>query len=157
MNRFHFEQVASSQQESTTLYPQPKKESLMPTYQSTVLLVEDDGDLRTALAALLAHTGYRVRTAWDGVSAMLEMENGLPDLIVSDLHMARMSGFELLSIIRLQFPEIPLIAMSGAFSSNQVPVGVVADGFYQKGTHPIFLVRLLSSMMRLSSCCPLVD
>jgi CheY-like chemotaxis protein len=129
----------------------------MPTHQSTVLLVEDDGDLRIALAALLAHTGYRVRTAWDGVSALLEMENGLPDLVVSDLHMARMSGFELLSTIRLQFPEIPLIAMSGAFSSNQIPEGVVADGFYQKGTHPVFLVRLLSSMTRLSSCYPLLD
>jgi CheY-like chemotaxis protein len=133
------------------------KRTIMPTHQSTVLLVEDDGDLRRALAALLAQTGYRVRTAWDGVSALLEMENGLPDLIVSDLYMGRMSGFELLPIIRLQFPEIPLIAMSGAFSSNQVPAGVVADGFYQKGTHPVFLVRLLSSMTRLSSCYPIMD
>jgi len=129
----------------------------MPTHQSTVLLVEDDGDLRVALAALLAQTGYRVRTAWDGVSALLEMETGLPDLIVSDLNMPRMSGFELLSTVRLQFPAIPLIAMSGAFSSNQVPEGVIADAFYQKGTHPVFLVRLLSTMTRLSSCYPLAN
>jgi CheY-like chemotaxis protein len=129
----------------------------MPTHQSTVLLVDDDGDLRVALAALLAQAGYRVRTAWDGVSAMLEMETGLPDLIVSDLHMPRMSGFELLSMIRLQFPAIPLIAMSERFSSNQIPDEVVADAFYQKGTHPVFLVKLLSSMTRLTSCYPLVD
>jgi CheY-like chemotaxis protein len=129
----------------------------MPAHQSTVLLVEDDPDLRVALTALLAQAGYRVRTAWDGVSALLEMETGLPDFIVSDLHMPRMSGFELLSMIRLQFPAIPLIAMSERFSSGQVPQEVVADGFYQKGTHPVFLVRLLSSMTRLSSCCPLVD
>src|ERR1700678_3470720 len=108
----------------------------MPTHQSTVLLVEDDGDLRIAFAALLAQTGYRVRTAWDGVSALLEMETGLPDLIVSDLQMPRMSGFELLSTIRLQFPAIPLIAMSSAFPSSQVLEAVVADGFYQKGTDP---------------------
>lgn len=50
------------------------------------------------------------RTAWDGVSALLEMETGLPDLLVSNLQMPRMSGFELLSTIRLQFPAIPLIA-----------------------------------------------
>jgi CheY-like chemotaxis protein len=129
----------------------------MPTHQSTVLLVDDDGDLRVALAALLAQAGYRVRTAWDGVSALLEMETGLPDLIVSDLHMPRMSGFELLSMIRLQFPAIPLIAMSERFSSNQIPDEVVADAFYQKGTHPVFLVKLLSSMTRLTSCYPLVD
>jgi CheY-like chemotaxis protein len=44
------------------------------------------------------------------VSALLEMETGLPDLLVSNLQMPRMSGFELLSTIRLQFPAIPLIA-----------------------------------------------
>jgi CheY-like chemotaxis protein len=129
----------------------------MPTHQSTVLLVEDDGDLRIAFCTLLAQTGYRVRTAWDGLSALLEMETGLPDIIVSDLQMPRMSGFELLSTIRLQFPTIPLIAMSEAFSSNQIPEGVVADAFYQKGTHPAFLVNLVASMMQLSSHCQLVD
>jgi two-component system, chemotaxis family, sensor kinase CheA len=103
----------------------------MPTHQSTVLLVEDDSDLRVALASLLAHSGYRVRTAWDGVSALLEMETGLPDLIVSDLHMARMSGFELLSTIRLQFPEIPLIAMSGAFPATSS----------RKGSLPMVFIR----------------
>jgi CheY-like chemotaxis protein len=71
--------------------------------------------------------------------------------------MPRMSGFELLSMIRLQFPAIPLIAMSERFSSNQIPDEVVADAFYQKGTHPVFLVKLLSSMTRLTSCYPLVD
>jgi CheY-like chemotaxis protein len=135
----------------------PQKKVFMPTHQSTVLLVEDDGDLRVAISALLAQTGYRVRTAWDGLSALLEMETGLPDIIVSDLQMPRMSGFELLSTIRLQFPAIPLIAMSGVYSSNQIPEGVVADAFYQKGTHPTFLVNLVGSMTQLSSHCPLVD
>jgi CheY-like chemotaxis protein len=122
----------------------------MPSHQSTVLLVDDDGDLRIAFAAVLAQTGFRVRTAWDGVSALLEMETGLPDVIVSDLQMPRMSGFELLSTIRLQFPAIPLIAMSAAFSSGQVPEGVVADAFYQKGMDPAFLVRLVTSMMLMA-------
>jgi CheY-like chemotaxis protein len=129
----------------------------MPTHQSTVLLVEDDGDLRIAFCALLAQTGYRVRTAWDGLSALLEMDSVLPDIVVSDLQMPRMSGFELLSTIRLQFPAIPLIAMSEAFSGNQIPEGVVADAFYQKGTHPAFLVNLVGSMTQLSSHCPLVE
>jgi CheY-like chemotaxis protein len=129
----------------------------MPTHKSTLLLVEDDGDLRVALAALLAQTGYRVRTAWDGLSALLEMETCLPDVIVSDLQMPRMSGFELLSTIRLQFPAIPLIAMSGVFSSNQIPDGVIADAFYQKGTHPAFLVDLLDSMTRSLPRSQLVD
>ena len=119
----------------------------MPKNQSTVLLVEDDGDLRAALAAMLALSGCQVRTAWDGVSALLEIDSVIPDLVVSDLNMPRMSGFELLAAIRLQFPAIPLIAMSGAFSGNQVPEGVTADAFYEKGTHPAFLTQLVSDMI----------
>jgi CheY-like chemotaxis protein len=126
-------------------------------HQSTVLLVEDDGDLRVALAGLLAQAGYQVRTAWDGVSAMLEMELALPDLIVCDLHMPRMSGFELLAEIRLHFPKIRLIAMSETLGSDLFPTGAIADGFYQKGTHPVLLLRLLSSMTRWSTSYPRVD
>jgi CheY-like chemotaxis protein len=116
--------------------------------KQSVLLVEDDGDLRIVLAAMLAQTGYQVRTAWDGVSALLEIDTVVPDIIVSDLNMPRMSGFELLSTIRAQFPSIPLIAMSGAFSGSQIPEGVIADAFYEKGTHPIFLVQLVTAMSR---------
>jgi DNA-binding response OmpR family regulator len=114
----------------------------------SVLIVEDEGDLRVILAAMLVQTGFDVRTAWDGVSALLEMETGIPDIIISDLNMPRMSGFELLSIVRAEFPLVPLIAMSGAFSGTQVPEGVVADAFYEKGTHPVFLTRLVSAMTR---------
>ena len=114
----------------------------------SVLSVEDEGDLRVILAAMLVQTGFDVRTAWDGVSALLEMETGIPDIIISDLNMPRMSGFELLSIVRAEFPLVPLIAMSGAFSGTQVPEGVVADAFYEKGTHPVFLMRLVSAMTR---------
>jgi CheY-like chemotaxis protein len=125
----------------------PQTVAIMLTKRS-VLIVEDDVDLRLILAAMFVQTGYKVRTAWDGVSALLEMETGIPDIIVSDLNMPRMSGFELLSIVRAEFPLIPLIAMSGAFSGNQVPEGVTADAFYEKGTHPVFLARLVSSMTR---------
>ena len=114
----------------------------------TVLLVDDDGRLRVVLSAMLAHTGYQVRTAWDGVSALLEIETGVPDIVVSDLNMPRMSGFELLSVLRAQFPAVPLIAMSGAFSCSQVPDGVIADAFYEKGTNPSRLMQLVSAMMR---------
>jgi CheY-like chemotaxis protein len=132
---------------SSTPYAFPPDGGTMLTKRS-VLIVEDDVDLRVILAAMLVQTGYQVRTAWDGVSALLEMESAIPDIIVSDLNMPRMSGFELLSTVRAEFPSIPLIAMSGAFSGDQVPDGVIADAFYEKGTHPVFLMRLVSAMTR---------
>ncbi len=54
-----------------------------------------------------------------------------------------MSGFELLSVVRRRFPAIQVIAMSGAYSCDGVPPGVAADAFYQKGTHPGLLFRIV--------------
>ena len=67
-------------------------------------------------------------------------------LFRTDLNMPLMSGFELLAMIRCQFPAIPLIAMSGAFSGRRVPIGVSADAFYEKATHPVLLVQLVDAM-----------
>jgi CheY-like chemotaxis protein len=71
------------------------------------------------------------------------MASHIPDLLVSDLHMPRMSGYDLLSMVRREFPPIPLIAMSGA-PCMRIPAG--ADAFYQKGTHPVFLIQLVTAM-----------
>jgi CheY-like chemotaxis protein len=115
----------------------------MPDNQMEVLLVEDDDSLRLVLSAALAQTGYKVRTAADGVFALIEIASRMPDLLVSDLDMPRMSGYELLSMVRREFPPIPLIAMSGELW-QKIPAG--ADAFYQKGTHPLFLIQLVTAM-----------
>jgi CheY-like chemotaxis protein len=44
-----------------------------------------------------------------------------------------MSGFELLGIIRRRFPQIPVIAMSGEYMGTDLPTGVIADAYLQKG------------------------
>ena len=115
----------------------------MPGNHMEVLLVEDDASLRLVLSAVLAQIGYKVRTASDGVSALVEMARHMPDLLVSDLNMPRMSGYELLTMVRREFPPIPMIAMSGALW-KKIPAG--ADAFYQKGTHPVFLLQLVTAM-----------
>jgi DNA-binding NarL/FixJ family response regulator len=55
-----------------------------------------------------------------------------PDLIVSDLKMPNMSGFDFLSIARRRFPQIPTIAVSGEFHPPVEPLGVLADAFFAK-------------------------
>jgi len=97
------------------------------------LLVIDDEPLNQELLAIsLSAAGYEVAVAKDGFAALAQMHGALPDLIISDLKMPNMSGFEFLSIARRRFPQIPTIAVSGEFHPPIEPLGVIADAFLSK-------------------------
>ncbi len=102
-----------------------------------LLVVEDEPTIRQLFATLLEASGYSVAQAVDGFAALEEIRRRRPALIVSDLNMPRMTGFELLSIIRRRFPTIHVIAMSGAFSGDSIPDGVAADAYYVKSGRSI--------------------
>jgi CheY-like chemotaxis protein len=113
---------------------------------ATLLIVDDEPSVRESLSLIMTEIGYRVRSADDGVSALREIQDEIPELLLSDLNMPNMSGFELLSIVRRRFPSIQTIAMSGSFSGDEVPSGVAADGFYQKGSSIVALLRIMTSL-----------
>ena len=114
--------------------------------QAKLLIADDETPVRTALSAALDEFGYEVRGAENGFAALAEIRREIPDLIIADLHMPHMSGFELLSVVRRRFPSIGAIAMSGSYSSDGVPPGVAAEAFYEKGTHPGLLFRIVKAM-----------
>ncbi len=116
--------------------------------KAKVLIVDDEAPMRLTLSAILKEFEYSVQAAEDGFSALAEIRREIPDVLISDLHMPRMSGFELLSVVRRRFPAIRVIAMSGAYPGDGVPPGVAADAFYQKGTHPGLLFRVVKAMSR---------
>lgn len=111
-----------------------------------ILIVDDEAPMRLTLSAILNEFDYSVQTADDGFSALAEIRRNIPNVLIADLHMPRMSGFELLSVVRRRCPAIQVIAMSGAYDSDHVPPGVAADAFYEKGTHPGLLFRLVKAM-----------
>src|SRR4051812_29016505 len=101
--------------------------------EMTDLIVADDNPvLVSVLSDIFNENGYTVRTAPDGFAALTSIRERVPDILISDLNMPRMSGFELLSIVRRRFPSIAVIAMSGSYSGVTVPLGVAADAFYAK-------------------------
>ena len=110
-----------------------------------LLIVDDEPAIRTVLSLLFANIGYSVRLAEDGFSALSQIRQEPPEVLLSDLNMPGMCGFELLSVVRRQFPAIHRIAMSGAYSGSEVPVGVDADAFYEKGSNMGALLLLLST------------
>ena len=104
-----------------------------PKPETRILVVEDDGVVRHTICVMLEQEGYEVSTADDGFDALLHLEHETPAVIISDLNMPQMSGFELLSVVRRRFPNILVVATSGAYESVGVPSGVIADAFYAKG------------------------
>jgi CheY-like chemotaxis protein len=121
--------------------------------KNRILIVDDDSSVRAMVATLLAGNGYEVSSAKDGFDALLQMKAKVPELIVSDLNMPQMSGFEFLSVVRRRFPQILVIAMSGAYQAGDaVPGGVIADAFYAKGTHKSeVLLRVVADLLETST------
>jgi CheY-like chemotaxis protein len=122
------------------------------TSKHRILVVDDEPSVRGSLAGLLNDAGYEVSTAQHGFDALLQLRSATPDVIISDLNMPQMSGFEFLSVVRRRFPEIPVVAVSGAYKSGDcVPGGVIADAFFAKGQHhPDELLRTVAELIRTS-------
>ena len=102
-------------------------------FKCRILIVDDDPLILQGTAAIVRSFGFTVRTAEDGFVALEILREVLPDMILSDLRMPNMSGFELLSIVRRRFPHIPTIGISGEFILATMPLGLLVDHFFQKG------------------------
>src|ERR1700733_188264 len=114
-----------------------------------LLIVDDDPALRSSLSQIFTSQGHAVRLADDGFAALDNIRQQVPDIILSDLNMPGMSGFELLSVVRRRFPSIQAIAMSGAFAGEGLQLGVAADAFYDKGIGLGVLLRIIHDMTKL--------
>jgi CheY-like chemotaxis protein len=68
--------------------------------QIRLLVAENDPSVRQTVSMMLKRSGYDVTTAVDGFDALLCLQDQVPDLILSDLNMPAMSGFEVLSVVR---------------------------------------------------------
>ena len=125
----------------------------MPVNTKTrILIVEDDVSVRLTISKLLNDQGYEVSTSSDGFDALLHLREEIPELILSDLNMPQMSGFELLSVVRRRFPEILVVASSAAYDSSEIPNGVLADAFYAKGHESAAdLLEIISNLIKSGS------
>jgi CheY-like chemotaxis protein len=120
----------------------------MPNNIVDIVVVDDNVVLLAALSEILKTCGYSVRTAPDGVCALAEIRYQAPDVLLCDLNMPGISGFELLSIVRRCYPRVKVVAMSGSYSGHAVPAGVAADAFYGKGTTSVAELLQMVSLMK---------
>ena len=125
-----------------------------PTAISRVrlLIVDDQRSNRELISNIMRSEGYDVLTAQDGFDALNRLVEPLPNAIISDLNMPRMSGFEFLAVVRQKFPHLPVLAISGEFQGNELPTGVLADAYLPKGGYTFN--QLLSTIRELVSAPP---
>jgi CheY-like chemotaxis protein len=117
-----------------------------------VLLVDDEPLIRKVITGYLVAAGFVVRTAVDGLDALQKLRAGVPDLIISDLNMPRMSGVELLHVVRQRFPHIPLIAITAGSIPDGLPNELGADACYHKSGQGFdALLQSVTNLTRESS------
>jgi len=101
-----------------------------------VMLVEDDDQLRTIYQARLQAAGYEVIPAKDGEEGLTLAKANKPDLIIADIMMPKVSGFEMLDIIRnsdgLKDVKVIMLTALGQAEDEQRAKSLGADRYYVK-------------------------
>jgi CheY-like chemotaxis protein len=106
-----------------------------------VLVVDDEPHSREMHAEALRVWGYESVVAQDGFEALQKVSEHSPDLVISDLHMPRMSGFELLSVLRRRYPKLPLICISGEDGADVAQPHVACNTLLWKGRYDLAELR----------------
>src|SRR4051794_13589887 len=106
----------------------------------TILVVDDDADLRRTLVDGLRDVGYQAEPAGDGITALELIALCVPDLILSDVRMPRLDGIGLARVLAPRPPPIPIILMSGTPMPPDCPLPALRK--------PFTLADLLTLMAR---------
>src|ERR1700693_42362 len=122
-----------------------------PVSPSRVLVVDDEEQQRSALASIILARGFAVETAADGEEALKKLASFSPDVLLTDLMMPRMDGFELLRRKSAEGDLTPAIVLTG-FGSIDQAISIVHDlkafWFLEKPVQPNLLATLLGREIR---------
>jgi len=113
----------------------------------TVLIVEDDREMRSLLCDEFCGTGYQLREARDGDDAFLAVLQSVPDLILTDLRMPA-GGDDYISRLRTVAPNCPIIVIT-AFGDATLKAQVVKAGANAYFDKPVRIADLKSCVQQL--------
>ena len=118
----------------------------------SILVVEDDPDVRTVIGRSLRERGYTVAEAVDGVEALAVAHRlaVAPDLVVADVVMPRMGGRELAAKLLDRWPGVPVLFTSGYTGADAIGRGLLESGaaFLQKPLDPDSLARTIDRILQ---------
>lgn len=113
---------------------------------TTVLVVEDDAFIRDIFQRVLERAGFRVLTAAHGKEALASFQGGGVGLVLTDLMMPELDGFQLIRTLKREAPAVPVIAvsvMNDVSNCRDEVVGLGAELAICKPVNPRDLVKLV--------------
>lgn len=111
----------------------------------TILVIDDEKDIRTSLSGILEDEGYEVITAASGVDGIECARQELPDLILLDIWMPGMDGLETLEKLKVMFPQVTVIMISG-HGTIETAVRATKLGAFDFIEKPLSLEKVLISV-----------
>jgi nitrogen regulation protein NR(I) len=109
---------------------------------STILIVDDDDQLRRSFEKLLTQEGYTVQTAASGEAGLAVVEKGAPDLIILDVRLPGMNGLETFQAVHRIEPKLPVIIMT-AFGTTETAIEATKMGAFDYVLKPFEIPDML--------------
>jgi len=112
-----------------------------------ILLVDDDPIIRKVVGLTIENSGFTVMKAENGIIALKMLGNNIfkPDIILLDIRMPKISGDEVLTKIRRQFPLIPIVMLT-ALTDLEIAVDTMKKGAFDYLVKPVRKVRLIETI-----------
>jgi CheY-like chemotaxis protein len=123
--------------------------------QHSVLVVDDDSDNRESLAELLAVHGYAASTAADGDEAVRMAVEQPPELIILDLVMPKMGGFEAVTRLKAdqRTKQVPVVCLTGTANGRARAIELGFSAYLVKPVAAERLLRVLDSLLLPVGSC----
>ncbi len=118
--------------------------------KSRILVADDEEALRTVLSSELTSAGYDVSTAADGDEAISNVQQKKYDLILLDIKMPKVDGFEVLKYVKKNHPDVRVIMLTG-FADLKNAIESKKHGAEDFVSKPYDLVDLLTTIERVLS------
>ena len=115
----------------------------------TLLFIEDDDGIRLALSMALEDEGYSIRQAPDGAAGLASFDNDPPDLVLLDLRLPDMSGFDVCRALRAK-SIVPIIMITAQTDTHDMVAGLEAgaDDYVTKPVVPKELAARIRALLR---------
>ena len=123
---------------------------------ASLLIADDERNILSGLRMAFEDEGYSVITASDGKEAWEKLQKNLVDLVITDLRMPGMDGYELLRRISAAYPTLPVIVLTG-HGTIETAVETMRDGAVDFFTKPVDIDKLMLVVKKSITASELKD